>query len=621
MKGQLRTATIAVILSFLFSTCKDDDGSILNIPENLDITSYAPENFTDLSLQEFKALETPLESILGGIIPNGRVSSHLAFIDEIAHRLEEVFSGVAIEIRAGEERGLAVWEIEIKFEGGGKIEIVIVQEAGKILEIEGQAGPFDFDVDPEGSFISLNEAIEIAHTVMEGELERWELELEENNRWEWELHLINGEGRWEIEIDAFTGEILGIKRKDGDKTDEPELEDPGDPAPDNVIEFALEIVPGEVVHSEMEREDDLTVWEVYIRTEVGSIVKLKILQTESLSLFKIKGKEPPFDYEVNLGDDFVPFDEAKAIVHQRIDSEISEWQLFRRHRSDEAFWIYKFELIIGDAQAEILINALTGEIINLEVDHADKDIDEDIEEDKGDQNGDDTDEEADGANEDDGEQEGDGQEEGENMDDEEQEGDGENGDDGEQEGDGENGDDGEQESDGEGDGENGETDGDGENGGEEDGDNSETGPEIPEEVLHLVRTILDGEIIEPEVFEDGDRSFIRLYVRGPEGAVVKIVIALETLDVVKIEIKEGPFDIDLHHPHDALISVLQAIEIALETVHGEIVGWRLELEETDQGDLVWVFEFRIVINGTVVEITINGETGEVLGVDDGAQED
>lgn len=583
MRAHLRTATIAGILSFLFVTCNDDEGTILNIPADIDVTSYAPESFPDLSLEEFKAVETPLESLLGGIIPNGRVSSHLTFIDEIAHKLEEIFSGVVIEIKAGEERGLAVWEIEIKFEGGGKIEIVIVQEAGKVLEIEGQAGPFDFDLDPGESFISLNEAIEIAHSVMEGELERWELELEEDNKWEWEMHIVNGEGRWEIEIDAFTGEILEIKKKEGDRGNEPELEEPGDSAPEDVLLFALEIVPGEVVHSEMEQEEELTVWEVYILTDVGSIVKAIILQGDNLSLFKIKGKELPFDYEVNLGDGIVPFDEAKAIVHETIDSEITEWQLTRKFRDQEVFWIYKFELIIGDARAEIFINAITGEIIDLDVDHADKDVDED-DEDQGEENGESEDEgEQDGENEDEGEDAGEGEQDGENEED----------------------------------GENGEEDG----GGGEDVNNPDNESEIPEDVLHLVETILDGEVIEFEIFEDGDQVFIELYVRASEGAVVKMVIALETLDLVEIGIKDGPFDIDLNLPHDALISIHQAIEIALETVHGEIVRWELELEENDQGVLVWIFQVRIVVNGTVVEITINAESGEVTEIEEETDED
>jgi len=85
-----------------------------------------------------------------------------------------------------------------------------------------------------------------------------------------------------------------------------------------------------------------------------------------------------FDYEVNLGDDFVPFHEAKAIVHERIDAEIAKWQLTKKLRDEETFWTYRFELIIGDAQAEILINAITCEIIHLEVDHDDKDIDENV---------------------------------------------------------------------------------------------------------------------------------------------------------------------------------------------------------------------------------------------------
>ena len=37
--------------------------------------------------------------------------------------------------------------------------------------------------------------------------------------------------------------------------------------------------------------------------------------------------------------------------------------------------------------------------------------------------------------------------------------------------------------------------------------------------------------------------------------------------------------------------------------------------------LFWKFEFRIVVNGTTVEITINAETGEVIEIEEETEED
>ncbi|MDA0195964.1 MAG: PepSY domain-containing protein [Bacteroidetes bacterium] len=177
------------------------------------------------------------------------------------------------------------------------MEISIVSELGKIIEIEGQIGPFDYSLDPEGDFISLEEALEKAlKEVKGGEIERWELEIEEDNKWEFEIHITNDEGRWEVEIDAFTGLVIKIKKKSFPTEEEKDFDRPHEEAPEEIQNMALMMVPGEVTHSQMKEDDDHNHWLVAIITPAGSLVKVRL--TSSGELIRIKGEEAPFDYVV-----------------------------------------------------------------------------------------------------------------------------------------------------------------------------------------------------------------------------------------------------------------------------------------------------------------------------------
>lgn len=354
-------------LLFLFSACGTDE-------DTLPVEDAGTESFTNLTVEQISQLETPFEALTELIKPGGRVKSHEISIEEVIEVLEELFpESFVVETEEDEERGLTIVKFQIQLDGDAFIEFSLIVELGRILEIEGQLGPFEYDIEPGGSFIGLQEAIQTAlGEISGGEIERWELELEEDNRWEFEIHVVNDEGRWEIEIDAFSGRIIKIKFKNKSIEEEDDFDRPGDEAPTDIVELALSIVPGEVVHARKKERDDESFWFIAIMTPANSLVKVAL--TASGKLLEVKGSEKPFDYAVEPGDDLLNFTEAKEILHNEVDGELLEWKLRQRKRGDLLIWVYQFEVAKGDELFEVKINAVTGSIIEFDEEHEDDGI-------------------------------------------------------------------------------------------------------------------------------------------------------------------------------------------------------------------------------------------------------
>jgi len=342
---------IAIILTItaLFggSGCSENDPSPF-IP-------FVDESFPNLDIQTVASLETPYETVFSSS-SGGRLTGEVTLAD-ISAKLVDIFSGAELlEAEKETERGLAVWKIKLKMPGGGILKLAFVQELGEILKMEGKSGPFTYDVDPGGDFIKLSEAFSIAITGHQGEVVKWELSLEEENRWEYEIHLENSSGRYEVEINAFTGELLDIKVKGENDDREDENEDHETTISDGLANYVHGFLAGEIIHAESEEGD--SGWKIYIKTSEGAVVEFRI-SSEPFSIQKIEGEKGPFSYNIEPGEDRISFGAAKEIALNHTSGEIEEWQLFK----DGDLWIYELEIGNADGTFEVEINAITGEII------------------------------------------------------------------------------------------------------------------------------------------------------------------------------------------------------------------------------------------------------------------
>ena len=353
-----------LLVAFVFHSCVVDEFN------DIKFQSFETEEFSDLSLSTVASLETPFQSVFNS--PGSRTKGDIDLAD-ISEKLDELFpDATVLDVEEETERGLSVWEIKLKMPGGGILKLYFVKELNKIIKIKGKSGPYDYEIDPGGSFIPFSEAKQLAlQTIGGGEIEKWSLEIEENNEWEYEIHIFHEGNRFEVEIKGFENEVIAVKEKH--EADDLEIDDELEATPpDAVAEFALSLFQGEIIHSETKQEDDFIRWKIYIESSSGAIVKFKIVENP-LQLIEMEGERGPFDYDINPGDQFINLHAAIEIALSEIGGELTKWEFEAKHDEDEdhegnadRFWFYKINIIAGDQVLKIIIHAETGAVLNLE---------------------------------------------------------------------------------------------------------------------------------------------------------------------------------------------------------------------------------------------------------------
>lgn len=370
----LKHSVVGVVVMFIVMVSCSSEETV--------IEPFVNESFEDLTIETFQNLESPYEAIFGQS-SGGRVTGDFADLAEIAAKLEEIFPDVDIlEIESDMERGLEVWEIKLKMPGGGILKLRFVQELGEIIKMKGVTGPFDYEIDPGGSFISFQAAKALALEAVHGEIHAWSLELEEDNEWEYEFHIVNGDRRFEVEIRGFGLEVISIREKDHDEDEDNDGEDEGDEedddgdheednidAPEAVVHFAQELFEGTIKHSEREHTDNGTLWKLYLINKEEAAVKMKLLVVgDDITLVSIEGEHGPFNYNIEPGMELLSLVEVLENVYRETEeAELIEWRLSQDHAHDEPLWIYEFKLKSETARYYVKINADTGEFLVFEV--------------------------------------------------------------------------------------------------------------------------------------------------------------------------------------------------------------------------------------------------------------
>ena len=127
--------------------------------------------------------------------------------DTITNKALELVSGTATNSEPETEEGIAAWKVEIHTDAGAEVEVYYRQDNGDLLRIDGESGPFDYDINPGNSLIPFSQAKNIgANSATSETLEYWHLRKEDsfNNQWVYTLEYSNTK----VYVDAVTGSIL-----------------------------------------------------------------------------------------------------------------------------------------------------------------------------------------------------------------------------------------------------------------------------------------------------------------------------------------------------------------------------------------------------------------------------
>ncbi|WP_296621249.1 PepSY domain-containing protein [Marivirga sp.] len=102
--------------------------------------------------------------------------------------------------------GVTYFEIDVKTSSGAIIEFEYYQEDGSLKGIEGDQGPFDYEVDPGMGLIKFSAAKDAALNAQPGEVLRWSLKEEFPDVWIYTFEVLASNGEeFEVGVNAQTG--------------------------------------------------------------------------------------------------------------------------------------------------------------------------------------------------------------------------------------------------------------------------------------------------------------------------------------------------------------------------------------------------------------------------------
>lgn len=287
--------------------------------------------------------------------------------DSAAARVRSIVPGAQVlSTRADEENDLPTWKVSASLPSGARLSFELLQANGVVISVEGEVGPFTYDVEPGNGIASFANAMAAALRAQAGSVIKWELELDDDDRrWEYEFYIRDAQGAvWEVELDARTLRVLEreAKGRDDDERDDDDDKDDvvtGLALPDSIRQRAIAMVTGATLREvETEREDGLHLWKLEFEGASGLEIELRLLVGDG-TLIEAESDDRPTLGNVNPGSGMLDLATARSRALAARPGELEEWKL---SRTRQGAMVWRFEVEVGDDDYTVRVDARSGAV-------------------------------------------------------------------------------------------------------------------------------------------------------------------------------------------------------------------------------------------------------------------
>lgn len=305
-------------------------------------------------------------------VKTGETSEFKYSVQDAVDLAGERFEGVVIDVELDEEDGIYYYEIEME-NGEDEYEVEINAEDLSIKEEEAdreaesdevEGGQTDTAEVTEGGYIGMEKAVEIARNEAGGgKIDEKEFDKDDN---EYEIDIINEGSKYEVEINATTGDVKDVKieTKDGRAPADGEaVTDSGFIGMDEAVKVAKDKVGGGEVHEkEFDRDDNEYEIDIFYG---GSKYEVEINATTGEVKDIDQENESGGDYMNNIefDGDFISSGEAVDAALDAVGGgAVAEWDLDKEDAE------YEIEIDYNGYEYEVEVDATTGEVLDVEKD-------------------------------------------------------------------------------------------------------------------------------------------------------------------------------------------------------------------------------------------------------------
>ena len=381
------------------------------------ITAGHPYTFEELAHMSISALNGILNGTIDTDAPHHNGGSHgesdNVGSEEAALAIALEHAGVTLdqlswyEICLDFDDGIWVYEVEFVV-GNTEYEYEINAITGEIIKFE-----TEFEDDPHGAppvterptqqpgsnFLSEDEikAIVFNHAgVNANDVREFEIELDdEHGIWVYEVEFKAGNIEYDYVVNAVTGEIIKSETEvDDDPTAAPGTPRPtAQPTQQPGSEFLSEdeiraivfnhagVNANDVREFEIELDDEDGIWVYEVDFKAGNIEYDYVVNAVTGAIIRVETEidddptaapstpRPTAQPTQQPGSEFLSEDEIRAIVFSHAGVNANDVREFEIELDDEdGIWVYEVEFESGRHEYSYEVNALTGEIIDYEID-------------------------------------------------------------------------------------------------------------------------------------------------------------------------------------------------------------------------------------------------------------
>lgn len=134
-------------------------------------------------------------------------------IGNVIEFVSSIIVGDIIKAEKKFKKNIQIWKVNVHLPSGGFVEMEISASEKKILQIEADEGPFEYDLAPGEGIVSFNSAKKNAEDHSGQKILKWILK-QNKEKFEYNFWVFTKSGKAQVKIDAGSGDlILNNKKK------------------------------------------------------------------------------------------------------------------------------------------------------------------------------------------------------------------------------------------------------------------------------------------------------------------------------------------------------------------------------------------------------------------------
>ena len=133
-------------------------------------------------------------------------------IKEVIDFMLYLIPGEVTKIEKKFKKDNPIWKVNMITPTGGSLEIELPHNEKKILNLEAEEGPFDYDISPVAGMVSFSAAKKTAEGYTSKNILRWSLR-QNRDKMEYNFWLFTKTGKAQVKVDAESGEVITKSKK------------------------------------------------------------------------------------------------------------------------------------------------------------------------------------------------------------------------------------------------------------------------------------------------------------------------------------------------------------------------------------------------------------------------